>query len=237
LSEIGASLATQVAVQELLSPLPKDALFESDHALEEEFARTFPERVTESWLVRVQEDAKSRLGESYTAVDPEATIRRYGTTLLVTRVSPRWIMLAQIGDGDILFLSLDDRIVYPLETENALVGLSTYSLASRNAISLWKTAVLPREGGLLLLATDGLSDSFGGSDHPEFQRFVRSLRQRIGEYGIGKVAHSLPTWLSQYSDQGSGDDVTLVLMDIMPEEGGNNQTVEDTDGTPNRSEN
>jgi Serine/threonine protein phosphatase len=208
LSQRGSSLATRTAVLELLS---------TGFGAEEEFARFFPKRMTDRWRRCVEADVEDRLGTTLQDRNRDAEIRRYGTTLLAARVSPGEIHLAQIGDGDILLLGSDDRLSYPLAVEQELIGLSTYSLASRNAVSLWRTAVLPRgEGGLLLLASDGLSDSFGGSDHAEFQRFVRSLRQRIDEYGIGKVAGSLPHWLSQFSERGSGDDITLVLADILP---------------------
>jgi serine/threonine protein phosphatase PrpC len=208
LSQFGSSLATRVAVQELLSLWPED---------DGEFTRTFPQRITERWRNIVEADAESRLGVLDLEVDRDAVVRRYGTTLLAARISSRSIVLGQIGDGDIILLGADTRLSYPLSTEQELIGLSTYSLASRNAVSLWRTVVLPRgEGGLLILASDGLSDSFGGADHPEFQRFVRSLRERIDEYGIGRVVTSLPCWLSQFSEQGSGDDITLVLADILP---------------------
>jgi serine/threonine protein phosphatase PrpC len=236
MSQIGASFATWAAVQELISPLLEG---ESIALQAEEFSRSFPRQVTERWREHVQKDAGERLGGQTTGMEVDPTIRRYGTTLLAARISSRMIHLGQIGDGDILFLGPDDRISYPLQIEQSLIGLSTYSLASRNAISLWKTAVLPRgEGGLLLLATDGLSDSFGGSDHPEFQRFVRSLRERIDDYGIGKVASSLPLWLSQYSEQGSGDDITLVLADILPIQGDERMSVspEDADDAADRTE-
>ncbi|MDD1678950.1 MAG: protein phosphatase 2C domain-containing protein [Methanomicrobiales archaeon] len=228
LSQIGASLATQVAVQELLAINTGER-----KETEGEFSRTFPYRVTERWRSCVEADAVRRVGAPAQDAEKDSLIRRYGTTLLAARVSASSILLSQIGDGDIVLLGSDARLSYPLATEQDLIGLSTYSLASRNAISLWKTAVLPRGGGgLLLLASDGLSDSFGGSDHPEFQRFVHSLRERIDEYGIGKVASSLPSWLSQFSERGSGDDITLVLADILPspdEEETEKTGTEDTD--------
>jgi serine/threonine protein phosphatase PrpC len=223
LSHIGSSLATWVAVQELQS-----WAMEEDGA-EDDFSHSFPHRMTDSWRSCVERDAESRLGGPVQEMVRDSIIRRYGTTLLVARVSPRFIFLGQIGDGDIVLLGPDTRLSYPLTVRDDLIGLSTYSLASRNAVSLWQTTVIPRgEGGLLLMASDGLSDSFGGSNHPEFQRFVRSLRERIDEYGIGKVAGSLPHWLSQYSEGGSGDDITLVLVDIVPAPGGSGKEEDPT---------
>ena len=71
-----------------------------------------------------------------------------------------------------------------------------------------------RAGGLLLLTTDGLPNSF--ADDTAFDQFVVSLRQRIHDHGFGGVADALPAWLDHYSDQGSGDDMTLVIIDVPP---------------------
>lgn len=219
LSEVGASIAARVAMNELLSPVPEDALYDSIGALGAAFSSITPRRISDRWVEEVLSDAATRPGTIAGAGNgPEMVVRRYGTTLLTARISPRLIMVGQIGDGDIIFLRNGQRVEHLLDIPHDLVGTTTYSLSSRNAIPLWRTAVLPRgEGGLLLLATDGLSDSFGGSDHPEFTRFLRSLFERIEEFGIGKVAQSLPGWLSTYSQRGSGDDITLVLVMITPE--------------------
>lgn len=219
LSEVGSAIAARVAMNELLSPVPEDALYDSLPSMGEAFSATLPRRISDRWAEEVIADAATRFGGIPTGSNgQEMVVRRYGTTLLTARISSRLIMVGQIGDGDILLLRNGQRLEHLLDSPHDLVGTTTYSLSSRNAIPLWRTAVLPRgEGGLLLLATDGLSDSFGGSDHPQFTTFVRSLGERIAEFGIGRVAQSLPGWLSAYSQRGSGDDITLVLVMITPE--------------------
>jgi len=218
-SQFGASIAVCAAVHELVTPLPDLALFDDITAINNAFFHSFPLRMTERWRNEIHDDVIRRFGvQPPDLTQEEATIRRYGTTLLVARISSRLMMFAKIGDGDIVLLRPDGRIEFPLPIEPLFVGTATYSLASREAATLWQTAVLPRgDGGLLILATDGLSDSFGGSENSEFHVFLRSLRDRLTEYGIEKVAASLPHWLSSYSDQGSGDDITLVMMTINPE--------------------
>ena len=69
-------------------------------------------------------------------------------------------------------------------------------------------------GGLLLLTTDGLPNSF--ADDTAFDQFARSLRQRIQDHGPAGVTDALQAWLDHYSDQGSGDDMTLVIVDVPP---------------------
>jgi serine/threonine protein phosphatase PrpC len=73
-------------------------------------------------------------------------------------------------------------------------------------------------GGILIMATDGVSDSFDASQGEEFLKFVTSLADRVKQYGIQNVADALSGWLDRYSELASGDDMTLVLACINPEE-------------------
>jgi hypothetical protein len=67
---------------------------------------------------------------------------------------------------------------------------------------------------VLIAATDGVSDSFDGTDGEEFLKFIRSLVARIKEYGIENVAGSMSEWLDRYSNLASGDDMTLAFVCI-----------------------
>ena len=99
------------------------------------------------------------------------------------------------------------------------MGNATQSLSSRDAHLLWRTATLDRgTGGVLIAATDGVSDSFDGSEGEEFLKFVKSLVARVNEFGIENVAGSMEGWLDRYSSLASGDDMTLVFVCINPAE-------------------
>jgi serine/threonine protein phosphatase PrpC len=129
------------------------------------------------------------------------------------------ILIGQIGDGDIVLVRPDGSIECPIPSDPSLVGKETHSLSSRDAHLLWRTATLDRgPGGVLVAATDGVSDSFDGSEGEEFVRFLKSLVARIREFGMESVAGSLQTWLDRYSELASGDDMTLVFVCINPEE-------------------
>ena len=146
--------------------------------------------------------------------DESPLFRRYVSTLLTALLTPETLCMAQLGDGDIVWLRPDGECERPFPVELA-IGTETDSLCSPNAQVRWKTATLNRRaGGLLLLTTDGLPNSF--ADDTAFDQFVGSLRQRIHDHGIGGVADALPAWLDHYSDQGSGDDMTLVIIDVPP---------------------
>jgi hypothetical protein len=65
------------------------------------------------------------------------------------------------------------------------------------------------------MATDGLSDSFENPD-TEFRVFARSIADRVASFGIERIGSALPGWLDGYSLNGSGDDMTLVLVLLNP---------------------
>jgi serine/threonine protein phosphatase PrpC len=149
----------------------------------------------------------------------EQVFTRYGTTLLAALIVADTILLAQIGDGDLVLVRPGGTIESPLPRDPVLAGNETHSLSSTDAHLLWRTATIDREdGGVLLGATDGISDSFNGSDSEEFSVFIHSLIDRIHTYGIEAVAAAMGGWLDRFSAIASGDDMTLVWACIKPEE-------------------
>ncbi len=145
-------------------------------------------------------------------------ITRYGTTLIAALVGHGSILVGQVGDGDILLVRPDGSIEFPLPRDPVPAGNETHSISSPDAHLLWRTATLDRgEGGILLAATDGISDSFNGADSEEFSVFVHSLVDRIRTYGMEAVAAAMAGWLDRYSSVASGDDMTLVWACIHPE--------------------
>jgi serine/threonine protein phosphatase PrpC len=143
---------------------------------------------------------------------------RYGSTLIAAAVITDTILIGQIGDGDIVLVRPDGTVECPIPQDISLMGGETRSLSSRDAHLLWRTATLDRgDGGVLIAATDGISDSFDGSEGPEFMKFIQSLVARIGQYGVENVADAMSGWLDRYSGLASGDDMTLVFVLIRPQ--------------------
>jgi len=215
LSHRGAALAVEAGVEEVVQSLSAAASGDPGTT-----AAPLTARVTDRWARKVLADAAGTGGGSGgdPEGDPHPVLTRYGTTLLLAVATRERILLAQLGDGDILMVRPDGRVESPLEKDPALLGSVTHSLSSRNVQECWHTAEIPGNGGgVLLLATDGLSDSFAGPGEEEFLTFARSLVDRIHEFGIERVAGSLPAWLESFSRQGSGDDITVALAWLEPE--------------------
>ncbi|MFA5221842.1 MAG: PP2C family serine/threonine-protein phosphatase [Methanoregula sp.] len=217
-SQSGAGIAVHAALEEIML-FCRIHLPEPGHVeLCADFKTAFPRRITRRWREMVEEDAGRRGIGAGTADHPDDPLPvRYGTTLIVALVLSDAILLGQIGDGDLLLLRHDGVIEAPLPKDPALTGKETHSLSSKDAHLLWRTATLDRDaGGVLIAATDGVSDSFGGSDSEEFLVFIRSLVGRVRTYGIENVARAMAGWLDRYSVIASGDDMTLVYATIHP---------------------
>jgi hypothetical protein len=220
LSRIGAFLAVEAASEELQSfhRLHTENIPRS--SLRADFRADFPRRVTRRWRDLVEQDMRHRSGTpgagEHTGI-PDYF--RYGTTLIGSLILSDAILIGQIGDGDIVLIRPDGTMECPIPRDPALVGMETRSLSARDAHLLLRTATLDRgDGGVLMAATDGVSDSFDGIEGEEFYTFIRSLAGRIRDYGVESVVGSMAGWLDRYSALASGDDMTLVFVCINPVE-------------------
>ena len=219
LSHCGAALAVQAAVNEVVASLPVPGGNGAWRPVSVSGGDEFQDRVTARWRRHVLADGGRRRDLPGDGGGEEDLFTRYGSTLLIALVDGSECWVGQIGDGDILVVRPDGVIEAPVPGDETLLGSVTYSLSSRGTPGLWRTARFPLgPGGLLLLATDGLSDSFENPGS-EFRVFARSLSERVAGYGIERVGSALPGWLDEYSLNGSGDDMTLVLVSLNPPAG------------------
>jgi len=215
-SRTGSALAAYSAVEELISFHRMHLRDVPKHSIRAGFKSDFPRRVGRRWREAVNADAAQLASGTAGQTDsPDMVFTRYGSTLIAALVIADSILIGQIGDGDIVLVRPDGTLECPLPSDPTLLGSETRSLSSRDAHLLWRTATLDRgDGGVLIAATDGVSDSFDGNDGEEFYRFIQSLVARIKEYGIENVAGAMSEWLDRYSALASGDDMTLVFVCI-----------------------
>jgi hypothetical protein len=217
-SRTGAALAVDAALAEMMALHRMHVDGISRPVLRSDFRTDFPRRVTRRWRELVRYDDEWKSPDTLSPFDlQDQPYIRYGTTLLAALIVTDSILVGQIGDGDLLLVRPDGSIESPLPKDPFLTGKETYSLSSPDAHLLWRTATIDRgNGGVLIAATDGISDSFDGSEGEEFFVFIRSLVDRIRTYGEEAVAKAMNGWLDRYSATASGDDVTLVYICINP---------------------
>jgi protein phosphatase 2C-like protein len=138
----------------------------------------------------------------------------YGTTLLVAAVWGEWLLLAQIGDGDILAITPDGGALLPVPGDPLLDGRHTTSLCSPGAEHSFRAAAVSTGPTPLLgvmLATDGYANA-QVSDTWE-DAVGADLAGLISAHPPEWLASQLPVWAARCASlEGSGDDTTIALL-------------------------
>lgn len=209
-SDVGARIATEVMMelgQEFLSLTDTCSLSALRAAAEE----IMPRRLTRLWRERVMVEVSRRPHDLAASLGDHAEdlTRPYGTTLLGAVLTPEFLALWQLGDGDILLVGEDGESVTPLASRGQQLGVDTESLITKNAWREvrvhWSTMYADRTS-LVLLATDGLANSYASDE--AFQQFGSDVLVRVRGEGFASVRGRLPGWLARAAEH-SGDDVTV----------------------------
>jgi hypothetical protein len=224
-SNIGSRLAVEIAVEQLktflrnapetlelseikralLEQLPREIVFEWKQAVGDHLDGN-PLLVRETAQVAAEQGMGSR-----ESVEKNPLIA-YGTTLLIAMTHPRFIAGLQLGDGDMLRVHADGSIEPMMEEDDRLLANETTSLCGDHA---WRdfrfsfSPILDRPPALLLISTDGYSNSF--SSEADFHKVGSDLLNLLRTEGVEYVRSNLENWLSASTRKGSGDDVTAGL--------------------------
>ncbi len=218
-SDRGAAFAVEEALnalEDVATRAPELSFAQFKRAVEEGFPRDLVWR----WRRRVAADREAdpleegALLRPQSPRDPEDT--PYGATVLGALGTEAYLLLFQLGDGDLLAVR-HGKVFLPLPSDPRCFANVTTSLCLPDAALDFRTALLPRHEewpSLLLLATDGYSNSFAGRESflQTGSDFATLLQEHPGEAGRVSVQEALPTWLHEASTQGSGDDVTVALL-------------------------
>jgi hypothetical protein len=136
----------------------------------------------------------------------------YGSTLLLAMTTGRLLVLAQIGDGDVVGVRTDGAADLPLPPDPLLDGLVTTSLCGPDPAADFRVAAVD-SGPLLavLLATDGYGNAQVIEDWPT--AFSEDLASLLRGHDTGWLADQLPAWAARCaSADGSADDTTVALL-------------------------
>jgi serine/threonine protein phosphatase PrpC len=143
---------------------------------------------------------------------PYSAYLAYGATLLVAALTRDHVILAQLGDGDILTVTNAGEVARPLERHHAFYQEQSCSLCTHGAAQEFQVAVLPRRvhrPALVMLSTDGYANCFGNDEG--FFKVGSDLLQYAQDRGRGFLNAHLGAWLHDSSRDGSGDDISVAL--------------------------
>ena len=161
-------------------------------------------QVIREWTTRVRAKAG----------DDETPLLDYGSTLLVALATPDFLLVGQLGDGDVLLVAEDGIIEVPLPADPAAFADETPSLCLPEAWHSLRVRILPApsQEALLLLSTDGYSKSY--PTDAEFRQIGPDYLDLIRKDGVSGL--NLRRFLEQVTAQGSGDDIAIALLHWPP---------------------
>ena len=138
----------------------------------------------------------------------------YGATLLMAAVSESCIAYLQLGDGDMAVVSADGVVGRPMPEDARLFANETTSLSSEKDWMSSRVYLQPPGGpapALILLCTDGYSNCFPNVADPTAE-FAADLCKLLRAHGADKVRANLEGWLTEMTEKGSGDDITMAAL-------------------------
>jgi hypothetical protein len=138
----------------------------------------------------------------------------YGSTLLLALVWRRWLVLTQIGDGDIVCVRPDGGALLPVPGDPSLDGLQTTSLCEPRAENAFRVAAVDlsrTELAGVMLATDGYGNAQLAD--PWAAAFSSDLAALLREHDVEWLAGQVPAWAARCaSADGSADDTSIALL-------------------------
>lgn len=220
-SHKGAKLAVKLAVEIL-----QDFAADGDAAVElatlpDKIDGRLPRTLVRAWQSAVRHDlvahpftaTEQEIWDKHQRKEDEDPVSVYGATLLAALITPQYLLLLQLGDGDILIVDSAGRVGRPpLPDDPRLIANQTTSLCRPTAwqdMRAYFQAFTARPPALVMLATDGYSNSF--ADEHGFSAAASDILEAIRTQGPHETRVQLPGWLRATSKAGSGDDISVGL--------------------------
>ena len=209
-ADVGASLAVQVAIEHLLR-FGREVRDVAELRRVQAYA-SHPLRLhlVRDWVDRVRQHAN----------DDAIDLQIYGSTLLFALATPSYLLLGQLGDGDILLARAGGDLVRPIAADPANFAEETSSLCQPEAWTKLQVRVqpAPRAETLLLLSTDGYGKSYASD--AVFEQIAPDYLEMMRADQPADVERQLPEILDAVSAGGSGDDIAFgILYWAAPKEG------------------
>jgi hypothetical protein len=228
-SQIGSSLAVSTVAGTLQGFLRESVASNGKVPFVPEQIHELERKIVSGWLAAVHSDlernpftqAELETLEKEDGMEGRAAVESspelaYGATLLAAGATDKVLLYLQLGEGEILSVSATGTTTRPLPPDDRLIANETTSLCQPEAWkdfrSSWVTK--PALPSLVLLSTDGYANSFRSDE--DFLKTGQDYLEIIRQQGIASLAEELPAILTEATQQGSGDDITLAILQDDP---------------------
>lgn len=231
-SKDGAQIAARVA-REQLSEFAKAALCkEANESIKEQLEngrqrdilKTLTDNIVAEWSKEVDKDLKEKplteeeLNQSGSYADAYRNNDKlrhiYGTTLLAALLLPDYLILLQQGDGRcvVFYKDKEGTPKQPITLDERCHENVTTSMCDEDApLSLLKhSVVIPLHEKKIMscwLGCDGVEDSYRNDEG--IYTFYRKLMCELNEWKENGFEDHLKGYLREFSEIGSGDDISV----------------------------
>ena len=218
-SDIGALRAVEqtqmLLVREILPLILSGSTLKDLAQFNRHLSQQLPKLLVKRWRDSIYEHATDNpVQDGEQPVQSDAPVERlYGATLLAALLTPEFHLYIQLGDGDMLTISADGEVTRPpFPADSHLLANHTTSLCSKEAwrfVHIHFQQIDERPPTLVMLTTDGYANSFANDS--DFKQVARDLHSAIKQEGTAAVTRNLPRWLEATSQDGSGDDISIII--------------------------
>jgi len=233
-SHIGSRFAVETATKVIWNFLLENQSSPSNFSLTNDLMhKQLPQIFVQEWQQAVNDHYQTNpfTDEEWTRLiaknDPKAQqlveanfTLAYGATLLSVVVTESFILYFQLGDGDIVCVDANGKTMRPLPPDQRLIANETTSLCMPHAWKEARVRLVPSQENslpaIILVSTDGYANSFCSEDH--FLQIGWDYLQKLQAKGLNHVAEELPGFLKETSQRGSGDDITLGIIERLQKE-------------------
>jgi hypothetical protein len=253
-SDAGSGFAVKAAGECMTDPAVIAALKESRGSTvknRDQVVLQLKKSVLARWNALVAEDLEAnpfaeadyeRIPEKYALRyrAGEYVERAYGATIIAALWADSFLLAMQIGDGSCVIVDDAGAFSLPVPVDEKCFLNTTTSISDEDAIDekrfrYYYTDALP---AAMLIATDGIDDSFGytdpGAGAERLFDFYRLILTSFTKKEEETAKAELFDYLPRLSEKGSGDDISIgVIMDIPLLNTLNIETSADTD-SPNK---
>lgn len=219
-SDIGAKIAVQVSVNELSELVNAYNHIKGTTNIElfiKSFAEKLPRKIIWQWRETLKDyHSKNPFESSDETIDTEVPYKIYGSTLMSALCSAEFLLLMQIGDGNIVIIDKNNNIEYPIKSDEEQLANYTYSISSNDAEQHYHFKFLHSVEDIkaIIISTDGFYNSF--IDRESYQSTILKLidyvvtKLKNGEALI--INKELTKMMESVTSTGSGDDISLCII-------------------------